>query len=410
MRVSIIADDLTGAADSAVGFLERGASVVLSGRAGSGNLLVGAASVLAIDLDNRERLDEAPAECRAALAHALAEGGSDGLVFAKIDSTLRGPVEAAIAALAGDTTSERATVYVCPAFPHHGRTFLGGIGRLSGQPVELTPFGREQGLAEGHADLGARLARQGLTSVILTRAALGDDPAAEARLAEFLAAPPAPVVLIDALEQRDLDRAARIILRDARRPRFAGAAGLARALAAALPASPVAMPERVPLAGSILFILGTATALARQQLAALALTDIIETGPDGAFTLEGLRALDAVIAAGRDCAVTLPPAQGALDPALVMRLAASLPALPAALGGLVLTGGATARAVLDRLGVARLDLIDEPEPGIAIARAAPYPHPLTVVLKAGGFGRPETLAAIRQALRAPSFQPIRSPL
>ena len=61
-----------------------------------------------------------------------------------------------------------------------------------------------------------------------------------------------------------------------------------------------------------------------------------------------------------------------------------------------MTGGATARAVLEQLGVASLDLVAEPEPGIAVARTGAQ-H---VVTKAGAFGDAKTL--VRTLHRSPA--------
>ena len=54
-------------------------------------------------------------------------------------------------------------------------------------------------------------------------------------------------------------------------------------------------------------------------------------------------------------------------------------------GTCFLTGGDTARALFDELGVAQLQVTGEFEPGISLARIAPAAAP-GFVLKAGGFG------------------------
>jgi uncharacterized protein YgbK (DUF1537 family) len=50
----------------------------------------------------------------------------------------------------------------------------------------------------------------------------------------------------------------------------------------------------------------------------------------------------------------------------------------------VVTGGQTARAVCDALAIARIDLVGEIEPDVALGRAVGTP--LDVVAKAGSFG------------------------
>jgi uncharacterized protein YgbK (DUF1537 family) len=53
-------------------------------------------------------------------------------------------------------------------------------------------------------------------------------------------------------------------------------------------------------------------------------------------------------------------------------------------GGLVLTGGQTARAVCDSLGISAIELVGEIEPGVPLGRAVGVP--IHVVAKAGTAG------------------------
>lgn len=66
------------------------------------------------------------------------------------------------------------------------------------------------------------------------------------------------------------------------------------------------------------------------------------------------------------------------------------------IGGLVLTGGETARAVLSRLGIAGLRVVGEVETGVPILVATR--SGLTAITKAGDFGDRETLLRCRNAL------------
>jgi D-threonate/D-erythronate kinase len=69
------------------------------------------------------------------------------------------------------------------------------------------------------------------------------------------------------------------------------------------------------------------------------------------------------------------------------------------LGGLVATGGETARAVLDALGIHRLRLLGELEPGLPFSVADSWIRPLPVITKAGAFGSPQALIRCRDFLR-----------
>ncbi len=68
-------------------------------------------------------------------------------------------------------------------------------------------------------------------------------------------------------------------------------------------------------------------------------------------------------------------------------------------GGLVATGGETARAVLDAWGVTRLRIVGEVEAGVPFSVTEGWRRALPVVTKAGGFGDAETLVRCREFLR-----------
>lgn len=59
-------------------------------------------------------------------------------------------------------------------------------------------------------------------------------------------------------------------------------------------------------------------------------------------------------------------------------------------GGLILTGGDTAKAVCERLGIISLTLFNEVEPGIPIGKTV-NGKPMYIVTKSGAFGSPEAL-------------------
>jgi uncharacterized protein YgbK (DUF1537 family) len=68
-------------------------------------------------------------------------------------------------------------------------------------------------------------------------------------------------------------------------------------------------------------------------------------------------------------------------------------------GAVVLTGGATAREVIHRIGATSLRLGGEVEPGVPIGTLEDGVwHGMPVVTKAGGFGTPETLLDVVRAL------------
>jgi uncharacterized protein YgbK (DUF1537 family) len=88
----------------------------------------------------------------------------------------------------------------------------------------------------------------------------------------------------------------------------------------------------------------------------------------------------------------------AQGPLLAARLADLLAAAAPAAGALVATGGETACALLGRLGVQGIGLVDEVEPGVPLGLALGARR-LPVVTKAGGFGDTLTLRRCLERLK-----------
>ncbi|OMI34741.1 four-carbon acid sugar kinase family protein, partial [Streptomyces sparsogenes] len=127
-RLLAVADDLSGAAETAAGLASRTtrSRVVLVGTAAAPRH-PGEATVL--DLDSRQ-LSAAEAARAVSAALALSPSG-DTLVLKKIDSLLRGNIAAEVAALAAGG----AGVVVAPALPAAGRSVRGGVVHLGATPL-----------------------------------------------------------------------------------------------------------------------------------------------------------------------------------------------------------------------------------------------------------------------------------
>ena len=122
-RWLILADDLTGAADSAVAFARRG----LSASVAWGDDPPGDA-VLALDANSRRLSPDAAAACHRALLQAHHREGA--ALFKKIDSTLRGQPAAELAATVQylRARGRGALAIVAPAFPAAGPRCIGAEG------------------------------------------------------------------------------------------------------------------------------------------------------------------------------------------------------------------------------------------------------------------------------------------
>jgi uncharacterized protein YgbK (DUF1537 family) len=135
-------------------------------------------------------------------------------------------------------------------------------------------------------------------------------------------------------------------------------------------------------------------------IAPSALRGGIASGP----MLAHAKQIEAALASSADLVVAVDGREG-VDLREGRQLSAALADLiaprPRRLGGLVLTGGETARAVLTRSGVRGLRIHAEVEPGVPLSWALGAVG-IPVVTKAGAFGDRATLVRCLDALRSSS--------
>jgi uncharacterized protein YgbK (DUF1537 family) len=395
-RLIIVADDLAGAADCGVAFAERGlrTRAVLA----ADGIEPGCWSVLALDADTRD----APAEIAAErVRSAVAAAAPDDVIFKKIDSTLRGNVAAELrAAVAGRAVD---CVIAAPAFPAAGRTTKEGRQLLDGMPLEQSEFAPHVSTSV----LRNLLAPVGLPVREVSLADVRGGRVAE--LADHACAQAGGLLICDAETEHDLDKIARGGVNSGCEVLWMGTAGLARRLAAVLP-----LPARSGAAREhatdrpLLLVVGSPATATRAQmrllretpdLAEVVLGDTTPTLDDAGFEEPTERLLGA-LRSGRDCALILKGVGGERDAgrAGTRMLAAAAAAAVELVGGLVLTGGETARAVLEAISVRGLTLEREIQPGIALGYTDP-PTSIPVALKAGGFGEEDALVACRHVIR-----------
>ena len=288
---------------------------------------------------------------------------------------------------------------MAPAFPATGRTTVGGVQLVDGEPVHRTRFARDPVSPVLESDLVRLLGAR--------HVAAGASPAAA------LAA--GGLVVCDAETEEDLEALVRAVPdpavgavgrlgRAGRRARRGPSRRRARTSA----------DEDEDAGGPVLVVVGSANATAREQIARL-----VEAGvPAAPLRLERLGAGEAAAAAPRAprrrsrrpaSASCIPSGRGTA-PICPARIAAALAdaaaaaAERAAVGGLVLTGGDTAVHVARRLGATGLLVEDELEPGVVVGRLL-GPRRYRIVTKAGGFGSPDALRTASAALAARGRSP-----
>ncbi len=406
-EILILADDLSGAADCAGGCAAEGWDTLVLLQAMSCSHAT--ATVLAVDLGSRD----GPAD-RAGLALTtamrLGRNADTKTLYHKIDSTLRGnwahELAAALTAIAAATGAAPLAV-IAPAFPARGRITRNGR-------VLVRAPGPQAAGANGEKDAGEialPLRQLGISARLLDRRALN---APAHRLAEQMhetARAGVAALICDAETEQDLAAIAAAGLAAPLVSLWVGSAGLMRELARQLRHERSAPRTAGVAGGPILFVVGSAAAASRAQFDALAALPGLVSLRVAAGDLQDpyllatqrriAAELDAALRRRLDAAVLLAPGEGVagpLDARLVARLAHSIGESLDGFAALIVTGGETARHVLERAGIWGLRLEGEVEVGVPWGIGLGS-RSLAVVTKAGGFGDWETLVRCRAALR-----------
>lgn len=363
----LVADDLTGALDSAAAFCGRfGPIPVLPAAAPSF-----AGAHVAVDLATRDRSADFAKLVTARIGPSLAGAA---IPFKKIDSLLRGHWAVELAELLRADGPFRTCVFA-PAFPGQGRTMLAGRQRVREADGSQTTLA---------VDPEAVLRRLGLT---VRHVPSSSEPGLDA------ASGGGPsVVIFDASTDADLDA---VVRRGSRCPApvlWCGSAGLARALAqrepprVAAPALPVLaiVGSHHPVA-CLQVERATNTMPARRVIAG---PDARETATRIAVALE--RTGTCLLTFGLDPGISNADAAASIGE----RLRDLMPGVerPSAL---LVAGGETLASLCDALGVDHLEVDAQIAPGVAHShlRGGPWDG-LAVVSKSGAFGHADLVSEL----------------
>ena len=395
-QLTIVADDLTGAADTGVCFAEAGLATVIA----LSGATIPDADVVVLTTESRDlsASDAARAVTEAVRRLTAGEGEhSEGhskshcvWFYKKMDSALRGHPRDELLAAMDAVGATRALV--APAFPAEGRTTVSGRQHIDGVPLELSQIGAPDTVS----DLVALFETDhGPPVRLLDLATLRGKPDALERLLHD-----APgIVVADAETDGDLMRLAATA--DCIRLRlFCGTAGLARQLAHSLPLTQRAHPhlDAVRRTGPILVVAGSRHEATARQIEVLHESGVPIVRPEQSLIDDPEMAADdtvaqvaAHLAAGRSTVVTtlgLAPSAGG-GHVVARRLAQIVAAseVSSQIGGLVLTGGDVAAAVSTVLGATALWLSGEISSGMPWGRFEEGSlHGGPVATKAGSFG------------------------
>ncbi len=269
IQLAVIADDLTGAADTAIQFRRIGAPTLLvSYRHLSSLGLEYTGATLAVYTDSRH-LSPAAAAARVRRAGLSVKELAPRLVYKKIDSCLRGNIGAEVEALMDLLGCEGA--FIAPAFPAQGRTTRHDIHFVRGVPLAASAIARDPVSPIRDSRLSKLIALQSRYPV--GRIDVTEFDGGPGRLKEAtdnLLRQGRRLIVFDAASQQQLDLIACLARDHFPRTLLAGSAGLALALAQCLPARKEPLPRSGYLVGHrVLFVCGSASDVLGEQVEAL---------------------------------------------------------------------------------------------------------------------------------------------
>ena len=427
--IGIVADDLTGANDTAVHFARRGwdTHLQLGDVSDAGPAAAFSTAALVVTTDARALSDVDAGALTQNAVERLARIGTRHL-YLKIDSTMRGSVAAQVdgALRGGKLRNTAAFAVVCSAYPIMGRTVENGRVLVHGSPLEQSPAGQDPVTPVKTGELARLLPHSSHVDVPTPGDA--DDRArtlasALKSQAELDSRELTPVVLtVDAATAADLATIAQAIdsLGDMVIP--VGSAGLALAMADVWgKALAQALPSPALAAGRILVLITSQNQVARQQGEHLAQSldgqDALVLHPSLAAVLDpdALRLWSAehvpsgsnlpgvvAVIAPKERAGNSRPRAGVAE-----TIASNLAELTSQLleegnfEALVVVGGDGARALLSKLGATGMRILDQISDGVPFGRIVGGPTAdLPIITKAGGFGSPDVLTSVVDLLRS----------
>lgn len=395
--LAIVADDLTGAADTSACFADAGWRTVIPFT----TIAPGDADVLALSTESRDLASFEAAEAVHRAILTMAANAPPRWLYKKVDSALRGhPREELLAAMNALGTRR---ALVAPALPAEGRTTRGGRQFINGLPLQSSAFGGKSG-PTSLLDIFAN--DRDLPVIHLPLGLVRQHPDA---VCEWLNADEDAILVADAETDADLDVLARAAANSTLQV-LCGAAGFARRLALALPQgrSRKALPHTMM---PILIVAGSMHAATGRQLRVLSESGVPvvqlsqEAIDDPESSLAGtLDTVAAYLASGRTTAVTTagltPSASSERTVAARLAEVATASQVREHIGGMVLTGGDVAAAVCNALRAGGIEL------GGEIYAGQPWGHliggelaGLTVATKAGSFGRDHALRTCAEFLQ-----------
>jgi uncharacterized protein YgbK (DUF1537 family) len=423
LEVAVIADDLTGAADTGVQFCPYFTNTVLvSYRDLSPDSFGLSPQVLSVYTNSRSMNAELARERTGHVAGQLS-ALQPRQMYKKVDSCLRGNLGAEVDAILDEVGFENS--FIAPAFPDMGRTTIHDIHLVDGTPVSQTELSRDPVTPVTQSRLSRMVAAQSRYKVGHVDVSVVDSPD-EVLLREIdrLVQSGSRHLAFDAIDNAHLERIARTAIASGKKILLVGSAGLAKGLGQLFPKRPLKAKNVMTVfpEGHHLLVCGTTSERTRFQVLTLLETYAYEVislwpgllaNPDQRERLLSKARLAHRVLSEKDVIIRIDDPE-TLDPEKVDNSSAwTAEQIVNGLGlfiasvlkqtrpaDIFLTGGDTANAVLKAIGVRAIRLLKEIVPGIVQGIVmGGLMDGLFVVTKAGAFGNQDALVVLHEYWR-----------
>jgi len=408
-EISMIADDLAGACDTGIEFLDSVGCVTVVVDSDLPGMNKKKSDGLVVWNTESRSLSEQDAYDKVRRACGIGEFAAKRILLKKTDSAFRGhfgrEISAVMDALRVDSCC------VAPAIPDFGRVTRNGIQYLNDRPIAESFYSKDprQPVAESRVAEIIAIGTKRPTGVLDLEALRSHE---NKKHIEQLIASGVQLIVADSETRGDLERAVELFLGRPGRLFFVGGQGVGSALAKyCLPCAKLKTWTKVP-DGAVLIVCGTLHPQAREQLKLFSQTHAIEPvflGVDDDHTLAAVEAAAENAAAGLTAQIEshglgllASPQRPARVPRLVeqgLSLAAGKVYEKAALSGLILTGGTTAYEVCRRIGVNCLQLRERISWGVVLAQT-PDLSGMAVAVKGGSLGDADAIQKVVDAFRS----------
>ncbi len=420
LKIAIVADDLTGAADAGVQFCPYLGPIYM---AGSEQILLDSVDVqskgITVFTNTRSCGPAQAAEIVSRAARVIRQL-DPGMIYKKIDSCLRGNLGPELDAM---LSSLHATAsFVSPALPEQGRTTVNDCHRINGIPVHETEIGRDPLCPVNESRLSLLLATQSQMSIghiHLNYLEAGLEPLFQQ--VNKLLLEGCRHIVFDAQETKHLDAITTLALTRFKDILLVGSAGLAQSLARSMTPKPA--PEKItarPQLKKWLFVCGSASRILAEQ------ADMLARSTDWPRIMVDPNLLTADITSAQhrllltrlktswragSLIISIDQNLGSKADENPERIVEGLADVVFSLlsittpDGLFLSGGDTAEKVLQKTDGSAILLREEILPGVMRGEIAHGPlKGLAVFTKPGAFGQPDTVIKLLQSLKSTSPQ------